>query len=586
MNYTLSTGAGQPAAKRTLSSGLKKFAPLFAQEKQGVGVASIAILISASANLLGPVMIARAIDTAVRLRSAETLRTDALLLLAVYVVGVMASYFQVVQIGRAARRMLYGLRNALFAKLQELPVAFFNQNKAGDLISRLNNDTDKLNQFVGQAMMQFVSSVVMMTGVAIFMASLDYRLAIAALLPAIGVMLVTKATGAWVKSKNLSSMQSLGGLSAEIQEGLQNFKVIVAFHRTDYFRTKFSAANDRNYKASVAAGYANNLYIPLYGFAEVLAQMIVISYGISLIQAGTATVGLLIAFLLYVRHFYWPLRQLATIWAQFQMAVAGLDRISEVLALESNMPVSPAVPTESQSLLEFQTVAFAYPNGKNILHDVTFTLEESKSYALVGPTGGGKTTTALLMARLYDPSAGGVLFKGRDIRSYSPEERAGKIGFILQEPFLTSGTVGDNIFYGNPEYVGQTPEQLAAVLEQANFSKLLARFPAGLGTPVTVGGNSISLGQKQLIAFMRAVLRKPELLILDEATANIDTVTEQLLEEVLQSLPKSTTKVIIAHRLNTINNVDQIFFVNGGEITVAGSMDHALELLMHGKRAS
>jgi ATP-binding cassette, subfamily B, bacterial len=585
MNYTLSTGAG-PQVKRTLSSGLKKFAPLFAQEKQNVTAAAFAILISSGANLLGPVMFARAIDTAVRLRSTETLRIDALLLLAVYVTGVMGGYFQVVLIGRAARRMLYSLRNALFAKLQELPVAFFNQNKAGDLISRLNNDTDKLNQFVGQAMMQFVSSVVMMTGVAIFMTSLDFRLAIAALLPAIGVMLVTKATGAWVKAKNLSSMQSLGGLSAEIQEGLHNFKVIVAFHRTDYFRTKFAAANDRNYKASVAAGYANNLYIPLYGFAEVLAQMIVIGYGISRIQAGSATVGLLIAFLLYVRHFYWPLRQLATIWAQFQMAVAGLDRISEVLALESNMPVLAAAPSDSNAVLEFQTVAFHYPNGQNILHDVTFTLEEGKSYALVGPTGGGKTTTALLMARLYDPSVGGVLFKGRDIRSYTPEERARKIGFILQEPFLTGGTVGDNIFYGNPDYIGKTPEQLAAVLEDAGFTKLLTRFPAGLETPVTAGANSISLGQKQLIAFMRAVLRKPEILILDEATANIDTVTEQLLEEVLQSLPKTTTKVIIAHRLNTIDNVDQIFFVNGGEITVAGSMEHALELLMHGKRAS
>ncbi len=268
------------------------------------------------------------------------------------------------------------------------------------------------------------------------------------------------------------------------------------------------------------------------------------------------------------------------------MAVAGLDRISEVLALESNMPVTAAAPTESKSLLEFQTVAFHYPNGKDILQDVTFTLEEGKSYALVGPTGGGKTTTALLMARLYDPSAGGVLFKGRDIRSYSAEERARKIGFILQEPFLTGGTVGDNIFYGNSDYEGRTPEQLAAVLEEAGFSKLLDRFSGGLSTPVTIGGNSISLGQKQLIAFMRAVLRKPELLILDEATANIDTVTEQLLEEVLQTLPKSTTKVIIAHRLNTIDNVDQIFFVNGGEITVAGSMEHALELLMHGKRAS
>jgi ATP-binding cassette subfamily B protein len=362
--------------------------------------------------------------------------------------------------------------------------------------------------------------------------------------------------------------------------------VIVAFHRTDYFRSKFGIANERNYQASVAAGYANNLYIPMYGFAEVVAQMAVIGYGISLIRSGQATIGLLIGFLLYVTHFYRPLRQMATVWAQFQMAVAGLDRISEVLALESDMTVIPSTPSKSKAVLEFETVGFRYPNSKDVLRNASFQLEEGKSYALVGPTGGGKTTTALLMARLYDPQEGTVLFHGRDIRSYTPEERAGKIGFILQEPFLVGGTVGDNIFYGNPEFAGKSRAELLATLEAANFSRLLARFSAGLDTPVTVGANSISLGQKQLVAFMRAVLRKPEVLILDEATANIDTVTEQLLEEVLQSLPKNTTKVIIAHRLNTIDNVDQIFFVNGGEIAVAGSMEHALELLLHGKRTS
>lgn len=585
MNYRLSTGLG-PQAKRTLRSGLHKLVPLLAQEKRGVIGALVAIMINSGAGLLGPLMVTRAIDTSVRTGNASSLRNDALLLLAVFLVGVTASYFQVVMIGGAGRRILYNLRNALFTKLQALPVAFFNENKAGDLISRLNNDTDKLNQFVGQAMMQFVGSVVLMTGVAIFMLSLDLRLGAAALAPALGGLLATQATGAWVRARNLRSMQALGGMSGEIQEGLQNFKVIVAFHRTDYFRSRFTAANEHNYAASVAAGYANNLFMPLYGLAELLAQLIVIGYGVTLIQDGRATIGLLIGFLLYVNSFYRPMRQLASVWSQFQMAVAGLDRVSEVLALESNMPVSDAPPTDSRALLEFRGVAFHYAGGSNILHDVSFALEEGKSYALVGPTGGGKTTTALLMARLYDPTEGIVLFRGRDIRSWTPEERARRIGFILQEPFLTSGTVGDNIVYGHPDYAGLAPEALAAVLDAAGFSKLLARFPAGLNTPVLAGAGSISLGQKQLIAFMRAVLRKPDLLILDEATANIDTVTEQLLEDVLRSLPQTTTTVIIAHRLNTIDNVDQIFFVNSGEITVAGSMEHALELLMHGRRAS
>ena len=178
------------------------------------------------------------------------------------------------------------------------------------------------------------------------------------------------------------------------------------------------------------------------------------------------------------------------------------------------------------------------------------------------------------------------MLDGRDIRSYTPEERTRKIGFILQEPYLFSGTIRDNILYGNPGYASYSAEQLTEVLEKANLTKLLQRFPEGLNTPVTVGGTSISLGQKQLIAFMRAVLLQPELLILDEATANIDTVTEQLLEEILQKLPATTTKVIIAHRLNTISNVDQIFFVNSGAITAAGSMEHAVDLLLHGKRES
>lgn len=585
MNYTLSAEAAS-GAKRSVWAGLKKLAPVMEGEKAGMVQALVAIVINAGAALTAPIIIARAIDTAVRQGDRPALFRDAALAMAIYFVGVVASYFQVRVMGGVGRRVLYNLRNTLFSKLQDLPVAFFNQNKSGDLISRLNNDTDKLNQFVGQALMQFVGSVVVMTGVAIFLLSLHVRLGAAELAPAVGVGLFTQATSAWVAARNKRNLEALGGMSSEVQEGLHNFKVIIAFHRNDYFRGKFEAANQRNYKASIAAGNANNIFMPLYGLSQTLAQLAVIVYGIYLVQNGQATVGLLVAFLLYLNSFYGPMRQLATVWSSFQMAVAGLDRISEVLALESNMPVIEAPVTGGDAVIEFRGVRFEYPGGKEVLRDVNFALERGKSYALVGPTGGGKTTAALLMARLYDPSEGLVLLDGRDIRSYAPAERTRKIGFILQEPILFSGTIRDNILYGNPNYASHTAEQLAEVLERANLTKLLQRFPEGLNTSVSVGGASISLGQKQLIAFMRAVLLEPELLILDEATANIDTVTEQLLEEILQKLPASTTKVIIAHRLNTISNVDQIFFVNSGAITAAGSMEHAVDLLLHGKRES
>jgi len=585
MKYTLDNSESQrPPA--SLRSGIKRFLPLVAHEKPDIIVAVAAITISSVASLLAPVLIAHTVDKYIRLKNSSGVLRFSLLLLGVYAVGIVANYIQIRKMGGVGRRMLFSVRNALFLKLQELPVAFFNRNKAGDLISRLNNDTDKLNQFVSQALMQFASSVFLMTGAAVFLLSLNIRLGAAALLPALGVLIFSVSTSGWMKQRNMRSLQTLGGMSSEVQESLHNFKVIVAFNRSDYFRTKFNTANERNYKASMRSGFANGLLMPLYGFSSHLAQLLVLVYGIRLIEAGRVTVGLLIGFLLYVNSFYAPLRQLATVWSSFQLALAAIDRISEVLGLESDMPVIAATPEQSQAVLSFRHVSFQYPGGSEVLQDVSFELEKGKAYALVGPTGGGKTTTALLMARLYDPSEGSVLLNGVDIRSYPPEERVRRIGFIPQEPFLFSGTVRDNIVYGNEKYREYSSAKLSEVLKEANLSSLMGRFSEGLDTRVATSGNSISLGQKQLIAFMRATLREPELLILDEATANIDTVTEELLEEILDRLPATTTKVIIAHRLNTIDNVDQIFFVNSREIRLAGSMEHAVDMLLHEKRAS
>lgn len=586
MKYKLETSKAVSKKSGTLGAAVERFLPLMKPETGLIVVALVAMGISTGTSLVGPVIIARGVDTYVRLKDSHGLLIAALVLMGVYLVGVVASYTQIRTMGGVGRRVLFSLRNALFTKLQDLPVAFFNENKAGDLISRVNNDTDKLNQFVAQALMQFLSSIFLMSGAAIFALSLNLRLGIAALLPAVGVFAATKATSAWVKARNMKSLQSLGGMSSEIQESLQNFKVIVAFHRMDYFQQKFETANEANYAASVSAGVANNIFMPMYGLAHHLAQLLVVAYGIVLIGRDETTAGQLIGFLLYVNSFYGPMRQLATVWSSFQLALAALDRISEVLALESDMPLVASGPAESNSVLEFRNVSFQYPGGKHVLQDVSFELEKGKAYALVGPTGGGKTTTASLMARLYDPTQGSVFLDGRDIRSVPPDDRSRKVGFIPQEPFLFSGTVRDNIVYGNNEYREYSSAQLAEVLEEANLSSLLARFSEGLDTKVASGGNSISLGQKQLIAFMRATLRKPELLILDEATANIDTVTEQLLEEILNKLAPETTKVIIAHRLNTIDNVDQIYFVNSGGVALAGSMEHALDMLLHGKRES
>jgi ATP-binding cassette subfamily B protein len=585
MNYNLNKT--ESSQKIDTWQAAKKLWPLLVEEKKIMIVALLAVVINSLLNLIAPRLIAHTVDTYIIQGDYQGVLVFAAIILVLYLFGLVTSYLQTRLMGGVGQRVLYRLRNQIFNKLQALPVAFFNQNKAGDLISRINNDTDKINQFFSQGLIQFMGSIFLMVGAVIFLLTLNLRLGAATLAPAILLLIITRLLSAWVKKKNLVSSQKLGEMSSEIQESLSNFKVIIAFNRRDYFKKRFQEVNDDNYTAAVSAGIANNSFTPIYGLASNFGQLIVLVYGIALIASGNFTIGLLISYLSYAHSFYNPLRQLAALWSSFQTALASWDRVHEILVLENDLPVLTEAETKgSESVLEFQNVNFSYPDGKEVLHNINIRLEKEKTYALVGPTGGGKTTTASLMARLYDPTSGTVFIQGRDIRSYSTEERTQKIGFILQEPVLFTGTVRENILYGNEIYLDYSNEKLESIIHEAGLGKLLERFDEGLETKLTTGGDAVSLGQKQLIAFMRAVLRRPEVLILDEATANIDTVTEQLLEEILRNLPVSTTKVIIAHRLNTIENADEIFFVNGGEVIQAGSMEHAIEMLLHHNRKS
>ncbi len=590
MNYTLSNTSNNSVNKTSLMGPLKQFFPLLAEEKKNLVIAFCAIIINSSLTLFAPFLMGHTIDTYIQSKQYHGVLVFSGILLTIYLTSFVASYIQLRVMGRVGQRVLFKLRNVIFTKLQDLPVAFFNQNKAGDLISRINNDTDKLNQFFSETLMRFVGNIFTMVGAGIFVLFINLKLGVAALLPAVGLFLITRLLSSWVKKQNTKNLQSTGNLSAEIQESLSNFKVIIAFNRRDYFREKFHQANNLNFKSAISAGLANGVFIPIYDFSSNVAQVIILTYGIYLITTGDLTLGLLISFLTYMSRFYDPLRQIASLWASFQQAIAGWERISEILSMETDLKVMSSngeVQIENtKSLLEFKDVSFGYPDGQEVLSDISFKLAAGKTYALVGPTGGGKTTTASLMARLYDPTSGQIIFEGKDIKVLTSLERTQKIGFILQEPFLFNGTVRENIVYGNDQYQNATSEQLAAILKETHLEDILDRFDKGLDTKVSSSGDTMSLGQKQLIAFIRAVLRNPALLILDEATANIDTVTEKLLDEIIKKLPKSTTIVIIAHRLNTIENADEIFFVNSGKITKAGSLDNAVKMLLHDKRQS
>ena len=581
MNYNLNTYIKKTKKKRGVVSSLRKLMEIVSSEQRKLTIAFVAIALNVGLSLLGPYLLGYTIDTHVQTKNYEGVLIFAGILLIIYIAAYLLNYIQIRMMGGIGQRLLFRLRNDVFEKLQELPLDFFNQNKAGDLISRINNDTDMLSEFFSHSLMQFIRNIIMMTGAGLFLLLINLPLGLATLSPTVILLVFTIAISPWIRRKNKATLKSIGNLSAEIQESLANFKVIVAFDRRDYFRKHLENANRENYKKSIYAGVANSLLSPIYTFASNIGQLIVLTLGIWLITQGRFSIGLLISFIAYVSNFYNPLRQIARLWANFQLTLAAWDRISQLLSLKSNLPViEGSKEIKSNSFIHFKDVSFAYPNGEKVLKNVSFELQRGKTYAFVGPTGGGKTTTASLISRLYDVTKGAVLIDGKDIKSYTACERASKIGFILQDPILFTGTVRDNILYGNKECGALTNEELEKALEDAQLLSLLKSFDQGLDTSIIMGGDSISLGQKQIIAFMRAILRKPELLILDEATANIDTVTEQKLDQILTNLPKSTTKVIIAHRLNTIENADEIFFVNLQKIIAAGSFDEALSLLM------
>lgn len=380
MNYNLNDISATQQKTSTLRA-LQKLLRLVTEERKNLLLSLVAILANSGLNLLGPFIIGYVIDMYVVHKNYHGVLVWAGILLAMYMVAFVASYLQTRLMGGVGQRMLFKLRNTIFNKLQDLPVAFFNQNKAGDLISRVNNDTDKINQFFSQSLMQFIGSIATMTGAGIFLLAINFRLGVATLLPGVIIFIFTKFSSPWIKKKNALSMQKTGGLSAEIQESLHNFKVIIAFNRRDYFRNRFDEANKQNYTSAIAAGIANNVFIPVYGFFAGVAQLIVLTFGIYLIAAGNFSIGLLVSYLAYATNFYNPLRQLAALWTNFQVAMAGWDRISYILNMETNLQVMPAanVANTNAAIMEFRNVSFGYDDGKEILHNINFTLQPGKT---------------------------------------------------------------------------------------------------------------------------------------------------------------------------------------------------------------
>ncbi len=566
--------------KQSFEQSIATIIPLFAGESKNLIIIVITVLINIGTGVLTPYVITRAIDGPITNKDIQSLAFISVGLIVLFIISAIAAYGQARIMGYVSQRVLFRLRAKVFASLQDLPIDFFNRNKAGDLISRINNDTNKINQFLSEGVLRFTSLFFSLIGIAGMMLYLNWQLASIVFLLTATILIITRITTPFIEKINKIGLENQGSLSSEVQEGLLNFNAIVAFQIQDYYKSSFNKISEDVYKTKIQTNILNDNIAPLYTFVANLSQIILLAVGFNFILSGTITIGLLIGFLAYAQKFFEPLRILGSIVGNLQGALAAWTRVQEIISLESNLKVeedkSGVRKLKTKHILEFENVSFGY-DEKLVINNMSFVLEKGKTYALVGPTGGGKSTTASLMARLYDPQQGIIKLYNKDIRTYTETDRTKVTGFILQEPFLFTGTIADNIKYGNPDLEIKTNKELINILKENNLLNLIASFENGITT--NIENNGISIGQKQIISFIRVILRQPELLILDEATANIDTVTEQHLQDIINQLPATTTKVIIAHRLNTIKKADKIFFISQGILTPAEDFQHAINLI-------
>ena len=542
-------------------------------------LALVLVVLGAGAQASGPYLIGRAIDRYILEGDVNGLLWTMLLLLGVYLVGIFASRGQILQVGSVGQKVLATLRERIFERLQRLPLGFFDRRPVGDMMSRVTNDVDTLNQLLSQGLTQLLGSFFSLIGVVVAMLVLDWRLA-SVCFTIIPAMLLTNVYFARRARRAFrTTRETVGDVTAGLQEEIVGVREAQAFNRTEANIERFRERNAANREANVQAVGITSAFAPAIDVLSTLSTTVVIGYGGYLVVTGTLTVGLLTAFLIYVQQFFRPIQLASQVYTQAQAALAGAERIHNILDEEPEPPDPPGTFElgSIEGRIEFDNVTFAYEPGRPALRGINLVVESGQTVALVGPTGAGKTTIANLIPRFYDVSAGAVRVDGRDVREVERRSLRKGIATVLQEPFLFSGTVAENIGYGRLE---ASREEIEAAARAVSAHGFIAALPDGYDTHLGAGGGTLSGGQRQLVSFARAVLADPRILILDEATSNVDTRTEALIQDALGTLLKGRTSVVIAHRLSTIRNADLILVVENGRIAERGS--HASLLEKHG----
>ena len=550
--------------------------PLVRPHRALVALASLAVLVQTGAGLAMPYLVKVAIDRGVVPRRLEVLDRVAIVYLVLAGVQFLAGRYETMAVARVGQRVLYTVRTKLFRHLQTLSLDFYERERTGRLVARMTADIDAMSDLVTDGLVTLVTGLITMVGVAVILTVLDWRLALATLVVAPLIALTARAFRRWSAEAYRQVREAHSVVTVQLQEALSGVKAIQAFRRE---RATASRLADANHDERVAhrrtIGLAS-FFFPGIEFLGTAATVVVLGVGGRRVLAGDLEIGTLAAFLLYLRNLFDPVQQLSELYDSFQSATAGAERVGAVLEERPSVreAADPVPLPDPSGEVRLEGVRFAYDQGPEVLHDVHLNLEAGTTLALIGPTGAGKSTVAKLIARFYDPLAGQVVLDGVDLRQVRLADLRRAMGYVPQEGFLFSGTILDNIRFGRPE---ATRAEVEAAAKAVGADQVIAGLLDGYDTEVGERGALLSAGERQLIGFARAWIADPAVLLLDEATSNLDVVTEARVQQALRRLRQGRTTVVIAHRLSTAIEADQVAVIEDGRVMEAGPPDELLD---------